>query len=609
MSERIRPRERTSAPFVARKPDTSSAQQSRQAETGPLSSRTPAPQIAGPAPSAEQDLGAPAAEQAAPGLNYRIDQIPLFYEAAGAAPATVQRKAADAHADSFKVDQGQLTFDAEGTEGGRYHTRTIHWPGGVSGVTIGRGYDLGQHTREQIVRDMVAAGISKADAQKFAEAAGLKGAAAQKFVNDNKAGMPEISPEQQEKLFEITYNSYAANAERISNKKDVKEKYGETDWDGLHPAIRDIVVDLLYRGDYTSRSRQLIQSLIADNDLKGLYAVMADRSNWKSVPKDRFDRRVRYLEQALKGGTPEPLDRDQGEQQSGAKPGESEHQTGGAEAPAEEQGAAQATATVTSDALNVRSGPSTQSGKIGKLLKGQQIEVLGEHDGWLKIAYQGKTAYVSAAYTTYAHAEEAHQQTPAGEQQGGAAAGGSGEFKPIGPVLSADDWLSQYSGAGKGHELTTTERAGVSEDASCYRASLAMLNRAGFQVLDRTKAIQLLQEQHGKNEVTAQAGVGLAYIDQQLEEGRPVIVGVDHKVGTTYNADHTTDHFVVVVEKNIDSAGKIYYRFFDPYTRHMERGISPNNKLYLNGNTATGMRSDNKREYHLAQVRKNQETE
>ncbi|MFP2488055.1 lysozyme family protein [Enterobacter ludwigii] len=46
----------------------------------------------------------------------------------------------------LKVDKGQVTFDAEGNDitGNRYFSRRIHWPGNdLSGVTLGRGYDMG----------------------------------------------------------------------------------------------------------------------------------------------------------------------------------------------------------------------------------------------------------------------------------------------------------------------------------------------------------------------------------------------------------------------------------------------------------------------------------
>ena len=55
---------------------------------------------------------------------------------------------------------------------------------------------------------------------------------------------------------------------------------------------------------------------------------------------------------------------------------------------------------VTTDALNMRSGPSTEHEVLGVLPKGTVVEVLGTENGWHRIHYQGKTAYVSADYVT-----------------------------------------------------------------------------------------------------------------------------------------------------------------------------------------------------------------
>lgn len=53
--------------------------------------------------------------------------------------------------------------------------------------------------------------------------------------------------------------------------------------------------------------------------------------------------------------------------------------------------------TSTAD-LNVRSGPSTKYKKLGLLKKNTAVTVTGSKDGWYKISYKGKTAYVSAKY-------------------------------------------------------------------------------------------------------------------------------------------------------------------------------------------------------------------
>lgn len=201
-----------------------------------------------------------------------------------------------AEKDWSSVEHGQLTFDSEGNNiaGSRYFSRKVHWPGNNSGVTIGRGYDLAHRSSDASVikKELNEVGI---DASKFEGAIGLEGVEASKWLKKNLETLPIITEEQQYKLFEITYAQFDDDAERLATKDDVEEKYGDTDWENLHPAIRETVVDLRYRGDYTPRTRQFLQKAIAGNDLQAFYNAMTKKSNWKKVPEDRFTRRVDFL--------------------------------------------------------------------------------------------------------------------------------------------------------------------------------------------------------------------------------------------------------------------------------------------------------------------------
>ena len=58
------------------------------------------------------------------------------------------------------------------------------------------------------------------------------------------------------------------------------------------------------------------------------------------------------------------------------------------------------TVYITASSLNVRSGPSTSYDAIGSLKKGASVKTYGSTDGWYKIKYNGKTAYISAKYTS-----------------------------------------------------------------------------------------------------------------------------------------------------------------------------------------------------------------
>lgn len=73
--------------------------------------------------------------------------------------------------------------------------------------------------------------------------------------------------------------------------------YGKTDWQALDPRVRDVVIDLRYRGDYKPATRQRLQPLLVANNYAGLVKLMADKRYWRQfgVPSDRFKRRKNYL--------------------------------------------------------------------------------------------------------------------------------------------------------------------------------------------------------------------------------------------------------------------------------------------------------------------------
>jgi len=80
----------------------------------------------------------------------------------------------------------------------------------------------------------------------------------------------------------------------------VEEEYGKCNWDELDKTIIDILVDLKFRGDYTPNARRKIQEYVAENDVEGLYGVIAGRRHWLTVPADRFRRRVEFMKKRLR---------------------------------------------------------------------------------------------------------------------------------------------------------------------------------------------------------------------------------------------------------------------------------------------------------------------
>lgn len=194
------------------------------------------------------------------------------------------------------VSFGQSTFDAEGMEAqGPYFSRVIHWPGGTSGVTIGRGYDMGQRTRLQVLSELRHAGVNEQDALFLAGAAGVRGERAQRFVHAFVGESPVLSLPSQRRLFEVvTTPEVLFDIKRILAKPDLQKRYGAVSWNELTPMAQEVVFDLRYRGDYTPQTRERLQPILVARDDEKLIELLGDTTYWKAlnVPESRIEARL-----------------------------------------------------------------------------------------------------------------------------------------------------------------------------------------------------------------------------------------------------------------------------------------------------------------------------
>lgn len=113
------------------------------------------------------------------------------------------------------------------------------------------------------------------------------------FHKDKKLQSFVITRRQQKDLFKITYRNEAKEAKRLVTK------YYKINWQPLRKKIKEILVDLKYRGDFRpKRSTQAMKKLknaVKKNSLADLKNVMGSRALWRNVPYDRFLRRKNYL--------------------------------------------------------------------------------------------------------------------------------------------------------------------------------------------------------------------------------------------------------------------------------------------------------------------------
>ncbi|MDD4921381.1 MAG: hypothetical protein PHS30_02770 [Bacteroidales bacterium] len=77
-------------------------------------------------------------------------------------------------------------------------------------------------------------------------------------------------------------------------------------------------------------------------------------------------------------------------------------------------------------------------------------------------------------------------------------------------------------------------------------------------------------------------------IDRHLDEGRPIMVGVNHTIGNTIN-EKTTDHLVVITGRDYDSSNGQYYYTYIETGRYASQAAAAcdtnNNRFYYDPNT------------------------
>lgn len=193
-------------------------------------------------------------------------------EGGGGGPGTVvgevQRLAVTTPAPtSLTVVRGALTRLGEGNDA---QTKYIHWPNTpASGVTLGKGYDIGKRTIQQVKDELTAAGMGLDQATKISAGATLKGDEAKDFVAAHKTEIGEISASVQTALLATMLDKYTEDAHVRATTSDpgpenvnaagreAKEGVAagtyvmtEAEWTALHPAMVEFLTDLIYQGGY-----------------------------------------------------------------------------------------------------------------------------------------------------------------------------------------------------------------------------------------------------------------------------------------------------------------------------------------------------------------------
>lgn len=198
------------------------------------------------------------------------------------------------------VREGQVTFDAEGVDylngpepfnqpkSLKNFSRVLHWPAGLSGVTIGRGYDMKDRSAGEILTHFRQAAIEEYKARICSKAAGLIGRQAHSFVKAYGALVGEITHLQQIRLFEIAYGI------KLGEVKNLYRRVSRTipnapSWEKLDSNVKDVIIDIFYQGVHDARG--LFQAAIAGRKELSLHI----KSDMYYMRFENHRQRLRYL--------------------------------------------------------------------------------------------------------------------------------------------------------------------------------------------------------------------------------------------------------------------------------------------------------------------------
>ncbi|EIO4562494.1 hypothetical protein LQM11_003074 [Vibrio parahaemolyticus] len=220
----------------------------------------------------------------------------------------------------LKVPKGQLTFDAEGNddENSIYFTRKAHVPTnnngvviGNSGVTIGRGLDVGNSPtgaygqipyQLDLVEVFKGAKLNPSLADWLLSAKRKTKQDALRMIRNCPLSDEELTLTrmQQHKMFNLVYEYMEDKTRILTTKDDVRRAYGEIDWDALPREVKDVLIDLTYRGDNTSNSRKAIIPVLVKcqsvSDYSKFRKIMEPFNPiWSAVPPERKKLRYAYL--------------------------------------------------------------------------------------------------------------------------------------------------------------------------------------------------------------------------------------------------------------------------------------------------------------------------
>jgi RHS repeat-associated protein len=142
---------------------------------------------------------------------------------------------------------------------------------------------------------------------------------------------------------------------------------------------------------------------------------------------------------------------------------------------------------------------------------------------------------------------------------------------PTGKAIKDPPWKNIPS------VIKESDFVGWQSGSNCFNLGQQQMGKANTVATD--VVYQLYTENKGANKQDVPKAI--EYIQNTLEQGNPVFIGVENQKGHPGNNDKTTDHFIVIVGMGNDKKGN-YFQFYDNATKSKSSGTSSENKLYFN---------------------------
>jgi peptidoglycan hydrolase-like protein with peptidoglycan-binding domain len=201
---------------------------------------------------------------------------------------------------------------------------------------------------------------------------------------------------------------------------------------------------------------------------------------------------------------------------------------------------------------------------------------------------KGKESAGSEASETGNFVDKKYWRTQESADEGGQAGFISPHASPTACRYVSSEMLILYMKAEKPEMLEELGVSGIGDLAFGAKIDVTdnTINAGGF--------LRIVQEDASKQTdgytknvqnpdamaVHDQASDAIAYIDEKLNAGIPLVVGVDHTFNRGRN-EGTTDHFVTLTGIGVTEDGKKFYHFFDPARASQVNGVDNGGKNRL----------------------------